>query len=73
MLSNSEIMKLASETLGISFDGVELTAEEPACCQQLYSILDGIVQKVITDKDVNIDAIIEEAVKDFQTNHLDNM
>ena len=55
------------------FKDVELTPEEPACCQQLYSIMDGIVQKVITDKDVNIDDIIEEAVKDFQTNHLDNM
>jgi len=57
----------------LSFKDVELTPEEPACCQQLYSILDGIVQKVITDKDVDIDAVIEEAVKDFQTNHLDNM
>ena len=55
------------------FENVELTPEEPACCQQLYSIMDGIVQKVITDKNVDIDAIVEEAVKDFQTNHLDNM
>ena len=50
----------------LSFKDVELTPEEPACCQQLYSILDGIVQKVITDKDVDIDAVIEEAVKDFK-------
>ncbi len=57
----------------LSFEGVALTPEEPACCQQLYSIMDNIVQKVITDKNVDIDTLINEAVNDFQVNHLDNM
>ena len=55
------------------FDGVTLRAEEPVACQQLYSVIDGIVQKIITDKNIDIDAVVKEAVNDFQKNHLDTL
>lgn len=56
-----------------SFEDVELKAEEPVCCQQLYAILDGIIQEILTKQDVDIDALVKTAVKDFQNNHLDNL
>lgn len=57
----------------LGFEGVTIRAEEPVCCQQLYAVIDVVVQKIITDKNVDIDAIVKEAVNDFQKNHLDNL
>lgn len=57
----------------LGMEDVILRPEEPVCCQQLYSVLDGVVQKIITDKNVDIDAVVKEAVNDFQKNHLDNL
>ena len=56
-----------------SFEDVKLRAEEPVACQQLYAVLDGVIQEILTNKDVDIDAIAADAEKDFQTNHLDNL
>lgn len=55
------------------FKDVTLRPEESACCQQLYAVLDGVIQAVITDKDANIDSLTKTAVNDFQKNHLDKM
>lgn len=57
----------------LSFDGVQIKAEEPVCAQELYSVLDGVVQEIITNKDVDIPAIVKTAVNDFQSNHLNNV
>lgn len=57
----------------LSFEDVIVQAEEPVCCQQLYSVIDGVVQKIITNPNVDIDAVVNEAVYDFQVNHLDNL
>lgn len=56
-----------------SFEGVTIRPEESACCQQLYAILDGVIQAVITDENSDIDALTKTAVDDFQKNHLDNL
>lgn len=56
-----------------AFDGVQLHGEPEACAQQLYAILDGIIQEVITNKDADVDALITDASKDYQVNHLDKM
>ena len=50
---------------------VTLHAEEPIACQQLYAVLDGCIQEVITNKDADPAALIATACKDFQANHLD--
>lgn len=61
------------------FDGymnasnVTLRPEEPVCCQQLYSILDGCIQTILTDKDADIEKIVEDANDLFQKNYLDRM
>jgi len=49
----------------------EIQAEEPVCCQELYAILDGCIQEVLSNKDANVTAILEKANNDFQINYLD--
>lgn len=54
-----------------SFKDVIIRPEEPVCCQELYSVLDGVIQEVITNKDANIDELVKTANSDFQSNYLD--
>lgn len=54
-------------------EGVTLRTEPPACAQQLYAVLDKVVQEVLTNKDVDIPAISKQAQEDFQVNYLDKM
>ena len=51
----------------------DIQPEEPVCAQELYEILDGIIQEVITNKDADCSALIKGAVSDFQANYLDNL
>ena len=55
------------------FGKVQLKAEEPVCCQELYAVLDNIVQEVLVNKDADIDALVKTAASDFQKNSLDNI
>lgn len=50
----------------------ELQAEEPVCCQDLYGILDKCLQKVLSDKNADCRAIVNEAAAEFQREYLDN-
>ena len=54
-------------------DSIELQVEEPACAQELYSVLDGLLQEILSNEDANIPALIAQAQKDFQTNYLNNL
>lgn len=56
-----------------SFDNVTLKAEEPVCCQQLYAVMDGVIQEILTNQDADIDALAKNAAEDFQNNHLNNL
>ena len=51
----------------------EIQPEEPICAQELYGILDGCIQEVLTNKDADCAALIANAAADFQTNYLDNL
>ena len=51
----------------------EIQLEEPVCCQELYQILDGMVQEVLTNENADCGKLIEKGVSDFQTNYLDNL
>lgn len=51
----------------------ELRPEEPICAQELYGILDGCIQEVLTNKDADCAALLEKANSDFQSNYLDNL
>ena len=50
----------------------QLKPEEPVCAQELYGILDGCIQEVLTNKDADCAALIKKASSDFQMNYLDN-
>ena len=56
-----------------SFEDVTLRAEEPVACQQLYSVLDGCIQEVITNQNADPAKLIADACSDFQANHLDHV
>ena len=56
----------------LAFEGVTLKAEEPEFCQELYTILDGVLQEVLANKDVDIPALVTKAANDFQANYLNN-
>lgn len=51
----------------------ELRAEEPVCAQELYGILDGCIQEVLTNENSDPAAVLEKANGDFQANYLDNL
>lgn len=55
------------------FSKVTLKPEEPVCCQELYAVLDGVVQEILVNKNADIDALVKTAVSDFQKNSLDNI
>ncbi|HIU48613.1 MAG TPA: extracellular solute-binding protein [Candidatus Avimonoglobus intestinipullorum] len=52
---------------------VTIRPEEPVCSQELYSVLDGVIQEVLTNENADIDALVTTANNDFQANHLDNL
>lgn len=54
-------------------DEVTIRPEEPVCSQELYTVLDGVIQEVLTNKDVDIAELVTTANNDFQANHLDNL
>ena len=52
---------------------IELRAEEPVCCQELYAVLDNCIQEVLTNENADCAAVLEKANSDFQHNSLDNL
>lgn len=56
-----------------AFEDVTINPEPSACAQQLYAILDGCIQEVLTNKDADVAALIKTANEDYQKNHLDKM
>ncbi len=51
-------------------EGVEFHPEEPMSCQQLYSVLDSLIQEVLTNEKADIPALLEKAQADFQKDAL---
>ena len=52
-------------------ENVIIKPEEPVACQELYTILDNCIQEVIENKNADIEKILKDAAKEFQTNYLD--
>ena len=53
------------------FTQVKIHSEEPVNCQELYSLLDRVIQTVLTDKNANPQALLNQAVREFQKAYLD--
>ena len=54
-----------------NFDKVTPIAEPPVSCQQLYSLLDGCIQNVWTDKNADPEKLMKDAANKYQVNYLD--
>lgn len=54
-----------------SFKDVIIRPEVSPCGQQLYTVLDGGIQEILTNKNVDIKQLVKKMNDDFQTNHLD--
>lgn len=52
---------------------IELKPEEPVCTQDLYAVIDGLIQEVLTNENADIDALIKTANAEFQKNYLDKL
>lgn len=52
---------------------IELQAEEPVCCQDLYGVLDNIIQEVYSNENADCAALVKQANDDFQKNFLDKL
>lgn len=52
-------------------DGIDYQVEEPVCTQDLYKLLDGCIQEVLTNKDADCAALLKTASETFQSNFLD--
>jgi multiple sugar transport system substrate-binding protein len=46
-------------------------AEEPVACQELYKVLDKVIQAVLTDANADPKALLDKAAADFQKDVLD--
>jgi ABC-type glycerol-3-phosphate transport system substrate-binding protein len=64
---------VASYNAVIDDEKVEFQAEEPVCAQDLYGILDGIIQEVYTNQDADCTELISKANSNFQKNFLDKL
>lgn len=49
-----------------------IRAEEPYKAQELYKAIDGILQEILVNENVDIPALVAQAEKDFQHNHFDD-
>ena len=52
---------------------IDLQPEEPVCAQELYAVIDGIIQEILTNKNADIKGLVEKANADFQSNYLDTL
>ena len=64
-------VKLYNESL--TDTSIILQPEEPVCAQELYSVLDGIIQEILTNKNADIKSLVKKANADFQANYLDTL
>lgn len=58
---------------GEAYNEIEIQAEEPMCAQELYAVIDKIVQEVLTNKNADCAKLVKDANADFQQNSLDHV
>lgn len=51
----------------------DIQPEEPVCAQELYGILDGCIQEVLTNENADCGELMKKACSDFQSNYLNNL
>jgi len=54
-------------------EDVIIRPEPEVACQELYSILDGVIQAIYADTDADIPALVKDAAYQWQVNYLDKL
>ena len=54
-------------------EGVTIKPEPEVACQELYSILDGVIQAIYANPDADIPALVKDAAHQWQVNYLDKL
>lgn len=54
-------------------DNVKVFPEPAVCAQQLYAILDKVVQEIFSNENADVAALVEEAANDYQLNQLNKL
>lgn len=54
-------------------ENTTLCPEEPYCAQDLYRVIDDLLQRVILEENVDIQEMLDQSVSDFQFNFLDKI
>jgi len=52
--------------------GLTYRSEEKMCAQDLYALLDGCLQEILTNESADCQAVLDKAESDFQNNNLNN-
>jgi ABC-type glycerol-3-phosphate transport system substrate-binding protein len=52
---------------------VKIKPEAPYNCQDLYGVLDNLIQKVLSDKNADPKSLLDTAAKEFQKDYLDSV
>ena len=84
VFKDADIVKVKNEVMGkvgnvayeqiasyVENEDTVVCTEPPVYCQELYAILDGVVQEVITNENADPAQLIADAAADFQMNYLD--
>ena len=54
-------------------EDVIIRPEPEVACQELYTILDGVIQAIFADPEADIPALVKEAAHQWQVNYLDKL
>ena len=54
-------------------EGVTIRPEPEVACQELYTILDGVIQAIFADEDADIPALVKDAEYKWQVNYLNKV
>lgn len=84
VFKDADVVKVKNEVMGkvgnvayeqiasyVENEDTVVCTEPPVYCQELYAILDGVVQEVITNENADPAQLIADAAADFQMNYLD--
>ncbi|MBQ7793076.1 MAG: extracellular solute-binding protein [Clostridia bacterium] len=68
---NVPVELYADYNASLTDETTEIQAEVPVCCQDLYTLLTGILQNIWSNEDADIEALVNEACEKWQKDYLD--
>ncbi len=68
---NTPVENWADYNASLSDETMEVQAEVPVCCQDLYGLLTGILQNIWSNEDADVQTLVKEASDKWQKDYLD--